>query len=241
MFTATVLIIILLGVSTAIHEWAHFFFARRYGLPVEEFNVGIPLGPVRINLFTWRGTKFYLGPLLFGGYLKFNDKDFYSLSPVRRIVLSAAGPMTNLILGTLIFIPAIMIHKGLAPVPAVECFWHTVMDLGTGLAGMFQGLFLGGHGLDSLSGPLALIKVTQGMTGSLVKIIGLTAVLNLNLAVLNLIPFPALDGGNVVLAVLELLSRRQISLRFLRVFNYTGGMCLAILVLMSVAGDFVGR
>ena len=40
-------------------------------------------------------------------------------------------------------------------------------------------------------------------------------VVNVNLAMLNLLPLPVLDGGHIVLAILEKIRRRQISARFL--------------------------
>ena len=61
-----------------------------------------------------------------------------------------------------------------------------------------------------VSGPVGIVKITGDVAQTvpsegLWPLLSLTAVLSLNLAIINILPFPALDGGRVVLVLLEVL------------------------------------
>ncbi|WP_088331664.1 sigma E protease regulator RseP [Lacimicrobium sp. SS2-24] len=99
--------ILALGVLVAVHEWGHFFVARRCGVKVLRFSIGFgkPL---------WRkvdktGTEFVIAAIPLGGYVKMLDervepvrdedlpKAFNQKSVGRRIAIVAAGPVVNFI------------------------------------------------------------------------------------------------------------------------------------------------
>src|SRR5258708_18826637 len=61
-----------------------------------------------------------------------------------------------------------------------------------------------------ISGPVGIVKLTGEVAQSvpsigLWPILSLTAILNINLAIVNILPFPALDGGRIFLILIELL------------------------------------
>ena len=61
-----------------------------------------------------------------------------------------------------------------------------------------------------LAGPVGIVKITGEVAQSVPDlgwwpILSLTAVLSLNLAIINILPFPALDGGRILLILIELL------------------------------------
>jgi len=61
-----------------------------------------------------------------------------------------------------------------------------------------------------LSGPVGIAKITAQTAQSTTSqgwwpLLNLTAVLSLNLAIINILPFPALDGGRILLILIELL------------------------------------
>jgi len=51
-------------------------------------------------------------------------------------------------------------------------------------------------------------------------------VLNVNLALLNLLPFPVLDGGHITLAIVEAIRRRPVSARLLQYLQTACAMAL---------------
>ncbi len=61
-----------------------------------------------------------------------------------------------------------------------------------------------------LAGPVGIVKITGEVAASVPDlgwwpILSLTAILSLNLAIINILPFPALDGGRILLILIELL------------------------------------
>lgn len=68
-----------------------------------------------------------------------------------------------------------------------------------------------GIGLDSLGGPIAIFGATsQVNTYGAVYFFNLVALLSVNLAVVNLLPIPIMDGGRVVITLIEMIIRRPI-------------------------------
>ncbi len=92
-----------------------------------------------------------------------------------------------------------------APLKGIQ---HTVLVTGA----FFQaiGQMITGAMKPQLSGPVGIVQMT-GKTAQNVTtegwwpLLNLTAVLSLNLAIINILPFPALDGGRILLILIELL------------------------------------
>ncbi len=60
--------IIILAILILVHEFGHFWVARRSGIKVEEFGIGFP--PRLFTLFKWKETKFTFNTIPFGGFVK---------------------------------------------------------------------------------------------------------------------------------------------------------------------------
>ncbi|ENW18518.1 RIP metalloprotease RseP [Acinetobacter haemolyticus] len=106
--------ILLLGPLIAIHEFGHYWVARKLGVKVLVYSIGF--GP---TLLKWQskksGIQYQLSALPLGGYVKMLDeregnvaeKDlpyaFNRQSPWKRIAIVAAGPLVNLIFAVLLF------------------------------------------------------------------------------------------------------------------------------------------
>jgi regulator of sigma E protease len=79
-----------------------------------------------------------------------------------------------------------------------------------------------------LSGPVGII----GMLAAQVSIdyrlaLNFLVLLNINLAILNLLPVPVLDGGHILMAIIERVRRRPLGVRFV---EYTTTACAALLI-----------
>jgi regulator of sigma E protease len=73
-------------------------------------------------------------------------------------------------------------------------------------------LFTGKAGIDQLTGPVGIVKAvgdTARSGGSYV--IGLAALISLNLGIVNLLPLPALDGGRILFLIIRLFTGRRVS------------------------------
>jgi regulator of sigma E protease len=66
-----------------------------------------------------------------------------------------------------------------------------------------------------------------------------TALISLNLAVINLIPFPALDGGRLLFVAIEGITRRRINVKFVNILNVVGFALLMLLMISVTVSDVV--
>ena len=84
-----------------------------------------------------------------------------------------------------------------------------------------------------VGGPLLILEVAgkQAKEGAK-NLIYFIAIISINLAVINLLPIPILDGGHIMFHLVEIIIRRKISQRFIDIAQKAGmGVLLAIMVL----------
>lgn len=97
----------------------------------------------------------------------------------------------------------------------LELIPETVRQYLNTLRGMGEGLIMlltGEVGLGDMAGPIGMGQltseiITESQTPTWVTLLNITILLSLNLAILNLLPLPALDGGRLVFVILEVLRR----------------------------------
>lgn len=88
-----------------------------------------------------------------------------------------------------------------------ENMWDTVVLMFRSLGQLFTG-----SGYENLSGPIGILDVTaQQVQLGWLPYLNLIALVSLNVGIFNLLPIPALDGGRVLLVVLEKLLGRKIN------------------------------
>lgn len=107
-------------------------------------------------------------------------------------------------------------------------------------AGMITNLVTGqGLGVE-LSGPVGIAVIT-GQVAALgfVYLLQFAALLSINLAVINALPFPALDGGRILFLLIEKLRGRAVNERLEIVAHNFGFLLLMILVVLVTYKDFV--
>ncbi len=105
--------LVALAILIAVHEWGHFWVARRCGVKVLRFSLGF--GPVLFSRRDKQGTEFSLSAIPLGGYVRFvdqRDPDYdaadeavsYNRRPVwQRMAIVSAGPLANFILAILLY------------------------------------------------------------------------------------------------------------------------------------------
>lgn len=97
-----------------------------------------------------------------------------------------------------------------------------------------------------LSGPIGIGRAYYTLLDDpygLQRVLWFSVVLNVNLAVMNLLPFPVLDGGHITMALFEWIRRRPINIRILEVVQMACVFLLLgfmVFVSMKDAGDMVG-
>lgn len=129
-FLTLIEFIIVFGLMLFVHEMGHFIMCRLFNVEVEEFGFGLP--PRAARLFTWKGTEFTINWLPFGAFVKpkgENDPEMSgglaSASPWVRLGVLLGGPVSNLLMGVILFTvmflsagrsdPSIILLQDIAP------------------------------------------------------------------------------------------------------------------------------
>jgi len=129
--------LILITVVVFIHEYGHYYFAKKYGVGITDFSIGFGK-----EIFGWNdksGTRWKICWIPLGGYVKFfgdrnvfsqseqqniikkyNEEDrekLFILKPLyQRSIIVAAGPLANFVLAILIFVTInLFVGKDMTP------------------------------------------------------------------------------------------------------------------------------
>lgn len=118
--------------------------------------------------------------------------------------------------------------------------WHVTKQTGQAFGKLIHDAVLGKADTKNLTGPVGLVSVVgDAQKIGAVYVIMLTAMISINLAVLNLIPFPALDGGRVVIVLIEAITRRKINSNIVGWVNGVGFMLLLALMAFVTVKDVI--
>ena len=99
-------------------------------------------------------------------------------------------------------------------------------------------LFKGSIGVKNLSGPVGILRtVNDTKSSGFVNLIYLLALLSLNVGFINLIPFPAFDGGRILFLGIEKIIGRPIKPEVENMINNIGFIILLGLVALVTFGD----
>lgn len=134
---------------------------------------------------------------------------------------------------------------GVVRYPWYQAIWRGIADAGiltvnTGLgyAALLGSLITKGKLIADVSGPIGIARMTgQAAQIGFSYLIQFVAMISINLAVLNVIPFPALDGGRAALLLAEKAKGRPLSRRTEGTINAVGFMVLIVLMILITARD----
>ena len=103
---------------------------------------------------------------------------------------------------------------------------------------LVKSMITGGEGIKSFVGPVGLATaVSHASQVGLSYFLSFVALISVNLAVLNLIPFPALDGGRLVIVGLEALTRRKFDVFVVNIIHLVGFALLILLMIVLTVQD----
>lgn len=201
--------LVLLGLLILIHEAGHLVAARLVGIPVAGFSVGF--GP---KVWSRRrgSTEYALRVFPLGGYVLpavTDPEEFRAFALSRRLVYFLGGPLANLIAALPLFAFLNGTRYGLsvdtillAPfVQVVGACWQVLASLPSLFARP-----------ETLSGIVGIVREGHHAAEA-GRGLELALSLSVSLAVLNLLPIPVLDGGQILMASLEELFPRLVRLR----------------------------
>ena len=112
----------------------------------------------------------------------------------------------------------------------------------------FQLLFTGKAGMDDISGPVGIVDLmdeaytetkSEGWLIVIMNLLNYMILFSVNLGVLNLVPFPALDGGRLFFLVIEAIRRKPIAREKEGMVNFVGLMILMVFMVYVMFNDIM--
>ncbi len=113
-----------------------------------------------------------------------------------------------------------------------------IRETAIGLYDFFGNIFKGEANFSDVSGPVGIAGIVGGAAElGFTYLLMITALISINLGVINLIPFPALDGGRVLFVLIESVIRRKIKPIYANVVNTVGFVLLMLLMVVVTYKD----
>lgn len=131
------------------------------------------------------------------------EGSFSKASFWKKLAVVLAGPIVNIIFGLLIYFILVAVKYGMQ-VAAV----NTVNFLGA-LFDSIKTIVTGGASMDDLAGPVGIANIVSKTSG-IADFIYLLSVISLSLGVTNLLPIPPLDGGKLLIYIIEAIKRKPL-------------------------------
>ena len=104
----------------------------------------------------------------------------------------------------------------------------------------FKGLFTGGISVKELSGPVGIFSaVDQTKAGGASNLFALLALLSLNVGFVNLIPFPAFDGGRIIFLLIEKIKGKPVKAETENLIHTIGFFLLLALIIYVTINDII--
>jgi regulator of sigma E protease len=129
-----------------------------------------------------------------------------------------------------------VVRPGPAPLDQI---WEALQMMGYTAKALFHHKETG-VGLNDLSGPVGIMGGLWAMIafGGVRSGLWLAVVLNVNLAVLNLLPLPVLDGGHIVFAAIEQIMRKPLNARLINATQTAFAVLIITFMLYVTFYDF---
>jgi len=90
----------------------------------------------------------------------------------------------------------------------------------------------------SIVGPVGIVQMSgEAAREGAATYLGLMAMVSLNLAIVNLLPIPILDGGVILMLLVEMLMRRDLDLRMKEAVVKVGFVFLMVVVIFTIYND----
>jgi regulator of sigma E protease len=133
-------------------------------------------------------------------------------------------------IGTVRLNPFRAVWHGL--IVTADLTWMTAKAIGVFLAQAITGR----ADLSQVTGPVGIVSMVRDVQElGYAFLLSFTAIISINLAIINLVPFPALDGGRLLFTIIEAIRRKPISAYVFNMANTIGfGLLIFLMILITV-------
>lgn len=211
-------------------------------------KAGLKTGDKIVNIFDGNGDSIgYLSPEIVSNFIN-NSVDKFSIKVDRggQILSFSPQPKAGLVEGRKI-IGIGMDMVGTLSLPLSRAFYEggkTTLKISyltvAGLGNLVGEAFRGKADISDVAGPVGII----GLVGDASKLgfaylITFTALISINLAVINLVPFPALDGGRILFVAIEGITKKKINPKVAGTLNTVGFVILIVMMVIVTYRDIL--
>ncbi len=182
--------------------------------------------------------------------IKIDDKDTYNSTDIVNIIKESANKQLTLTIdrnGEIItknITPNIKESFSLGSFQTEEVKTnlslaiYSAYDNFSSIVGSYVDLFKGKVSVNEMSGIVGIGEVVS-KTDSLISFLNLLAIISLAVGVANIMPFPPLDGGKVVIVLIETITRKKVPVNVEAVISYIGFGLLILLTLFVTYNDIM--
>jgi len=237
----------MIGVPTAVEEATATAEAKLYisaVLPDSPLaQAGVPAGAEVTALTAGDATLTALTPSQFSTFVQANPEEeltlTYTFADETRTVTAtpAAGLFADdaervAVGASLALVENVKQSFGAALVSATEATLSGLKNITVGLFTLLSQAVRGTADFSQVAGPVGIVGlVGDAASYGITTLLTFTAMISLNLAVINMLPVPALDGGRLVFVAIEAVTRRPINPVWATRLNLAG---FAVLMLLMV-------
>ena len=105
--------------------------------------------------------------------------------------------------------------------------WESIFDLITGR-----------YTVAAVSGPVGISgAIGDAVSSGFISVLNLVVIISINLGFMNLLPIPALDGGRLIVLLVEMITKKKLPAKVEAAINATGLMLLLGLSLIIMVKD----
>ncbi len=140
-----------------------------------------------------------------------------------------------------------LIQAGLAKKNLLASIWEglktsleVIKTIFMAIFNLITKAFTGKASLEQIAGPVGIVKITNQVGNlGLIYLLQLLALISLNLTVINIFPFPALDGGRLLFLLIEKIKGSPLPIKFERYANAVGMLLLLFLMAIITIKDII--
>ena len=153
-----------------------------------------------------------------------DDKNIFGEKITRRIIgITPSGKQTTVYFGF---------------IEGLDYAWEETKKASLLIVQSVQKLITGIVGADKLGGIITIVDVTaQASSAGILALFFFTALISVNLGVLNLLPIPALDGGHIMFNLYEMLTGKTASEKAMMYITMVGWAMLLSLMMLGLYND----
>ncbi|OGG86038.1 hypothetical protein A2392_01045 [Candidatus Kaiserbacteria bacterium RIFOXYB1_FULL_46_14] len=219
------------------------------GSPAE--GAGIPLGAIVVSVGAGEETRKLYTPTELTEFVANHQEDEIALTydyrnDTKTVALTpsndvVASETDRAVIG-LSTAPVKVVKEG--PLEAVWSATQRTSDsfvaITIGIFTLLSSAFTFSADLSQVAGPIGIASlVGDAAEFGIVSLLVFTAMISLNLAVINLLPIPALDGGRLLFVIIEAILRRPLNPVWMSRANLLGFSLLIILMIAVTYNDIV--